>query len=181
MPRVVAVRAAGTWTGSPVDRVVLDFDGRYRRRMALTLVSGNRALLDLAETRVLRDGDALVTDTGTLIVVEAAPERLAEIHCHDPGHLLRVAWQRTAIAGHRDTHFGFLRRLRRGDEVTLTGPDGVERRYRGEDAAVVEETDLGVLAPTHQPTLTLVTCYPFDALQPGGSLRYVVRAPLSGS
>jgi len=24
--------------------------------------------------------------------------------------------------------------------------------------------------------LTLITCYPFDALNPGGPLRYVVRA-----
>jgi urease accessory protein len=92
LPRITEVRAAGTWTGTPADRVVLDFDGRYRRRMALTLVSGAGALLDLPDARVLRDGDALVTEAGDLIVVEAAPERLAEIHCHDPAHLLRVAW-----------------------------------------------------------------------------------------
>ena len=92
VPRITEVRAAGTWTGTPADRVVLDFDGRYRRRVALTLESGGRALLDLPEARVLRHGDALVTDAGTLIAVEAAPERLAEIHCHDPGHLLRIAW-----------------------------------------------------------------------------------------
>jgi sortase A len=81
-----------------------------------------------------------------------------------------------AIAGHRDTHFRFLRHLRSGDEIVLTDPGGHERRYLIEDASIVDETDIGVLASTPRATLTLVTCYPFDAIRPGGTLRYVVRA-----
>jgi urease accessory protein len=92
MPRITEIRPAGAWTGEPADRVVLDFDGRYRRRVMLTFASGAKALLDLGDARVLRHGDALVTDAGDLIAVEAAPERLAEIRCRDAGHLLRVAW-----------------------------------------------------------------------------------------
>jgi len=30
------------------------------------------------------------------------------------------------------------------------------------------------------PTLTLVTCWPFDAIAPGGTLRYVVVAVADG-
>lgn len=92
LARVTEVRPAGTWSGEAADRVVLDFDGRYRRRMALTCVSGARVLLDLPEARVLADGDGLVTDDGAIVAVEAAPERLAEIRCRDGEHLLRVAW-----------------------------------------------------------------------------------------
>jgi len=33
-----------------------------------------------------------------------------------------------------------------------------------------------VLLPTERAMLTLITCYPFDAVVPGGPLRYVVRA-----
>jgi urease accessory protein len=91
-PRITEVHPAGAWTGEPADRVVLDFDGRYRRRVMLTFASGAQALLDLGTARVLRHGDALVTDAGDLIAVEAAPERLAEIRCRDAGHMLRVAW-----------------------------------------------------------------------------------------
>jgi sortase A len=41
---------------------------------------------------------------------------------------------------------------------------------------VVDYRDRHPLAGTPQPTLTLITCYPFDAIAPGGPLRYVVRA-----
>jgi sortase A len=46
------------------------------------------------------------------------------------------------------------------------------------DTRIVHETQIGVLEPTTEPTLTLITCYPFDAIAPGGPLRYVVRAQL---
>ena len=48
--------------------------------------------------------------------------------------------------------------------------------YRGNDARVLHETDTDVLAATGSRLLTLITCYPFDAIVPGGPLRYVVRA-----
>ena len=82
----------------------------------------------------------------------------------------------SAIAGHRDTHFRGLGRLRPGDAVWLQAPGGDPRRYRVEGARVIHESETEVLAPTRAPTLTLVTCYPFDAVVPGGPLRYVVRA-----
>jgi len=46
---------------------------------------------------------------------------------------------------------------------------------------VVEASDRAALLPTARPTLTLVTCYPFDALWPGTPLRYVVRAEEDGA
>ncbi|MFN2632286.1 MAG: sortase domain-bontaining protein [Thermoanaerobaculia bacterium] len=41
---------------------------------------------------------------------------------------------------------------------------------------MVDRSSTGALEPTSGRTLTLVTCYPFDAIAPGGRLRYVVRA-----
>ena len=41
---------------------------------------------------------------------------------------------------------------------------------------VVDHGDTSALAQTSGPTLTLITCYPFDAVVPGGPLRYVVVA-----
>lgn len=80
------------------------------------------------------------------------------------------------LAGHRDTHFRFLRDLAAGDEITLETPDGKARIYRVEGSEVVDFRDRRPLAPTPGPALTLVTCYPFDAVAPGGPLRFVVRA-----
>src|SRR3981189_1836060 len=91
MIRATEVRAAYRWTQAPADTVVLDFDDRHRRRMAMTGTHGLEFLLDLESATVLRGGDALVLDDGRLIEVVAAPEPLAEIRGADPHHLVRVA------------------------------------------------------------------------------------------
>lgn len=97
-----------------------------------------------------------------------------------PGHLSRSATPGSAgnvvLAGHRDTHFRFLRDLRPGDEILLEAARGTPRRYRVTETVVVDFRDRRPLAATLEPTLTLITCYPFDAIIPGGPLRYVVRA-----
>jgi len=80
------------WKQAAADSVVLDFDDRYRRRVAMTGTRGLAFMLDLEEAIVLRGGDALVLDDGRLIEVVAAPEALIEIRCNDALHLVRVAW-----------------------------------------------------------------------------------------
>jgi urease accessory protein len=92
MIRATEVRAAHRWTKAPADTVVLDFDDRHRRRVAMTGTRGLEFLLDLENAVALRGGDALVLEDGRLIEVVAAPEPLAEIRCNDPQHLVRVAW-----------------------------------------------------------------------------------------
>ena len=92
MNRATEVRGQHRWSEAPADTVVLDFDDRHRRRMAMTGTRGLEFLLDLENAVALRGGDALVLDDGRLIEVVAAPERLVEIRCNDPQHLVRVAW-----------------------------------------------------------------------------------------
>jgi len=78
--RASQVLRAGTWrAGEAIDRVVLDADERYRRRIALIGESGARFLLDLPEATALRDGDGLLLDDGRIIAVAAKPEPLVEI------------------------------------------------------------------------------------------------------
>jgi urease accessory protein len=92
MIRATQVRAQHRWSEAPADTVVLDFDGRHRRRMAMTGTRGLEFLLDLENATVLRGGDALVLDDGRLVEVVAAAEPLLEIRGSDPEHLVRVAW-----------------------------------------------------------------------------------------
>ena len=92
MIRATQVRSPHHWSEAPADTVVLDFDDRHRRRMAMTGTRGLKFLLDLENAVALRGGDALVLDDNRLVEVVAAPERLAEIRCNDPHHLVRVAW-----------------------------------------------------------------------------------------
>jgi len=92
MIRATHISPQHRWTQPPADTIVLDFDDRHRRRMAMTGTRGLEFLLDLENAVALRGGDALVLDDGRLIEVVAAPEPLVEIRGVDPHHLVRVAW-----------------------------------------------------------------------------------------
>jgi urease accessory protein len=74
------------------DAVVLDFDGRHRRRFAMTGEGGLAFLLDLPEAVPLRDGDGLRLEDGRIVRVSAAPEALLEITASSLAELIRVAW-----------------------------------------------------------------------------------------
>jgi urease accessory protein len=92
MIRATQVQGQHRWTQAAADTVVLDFDDRHRRRMAMTGTRGLEFLLDLENAVALRGGDALVLEDGRLVEVVAAPEPLVEIRGADPLHLVRVAW-----------------------------------------------------------------------------------------
>src|SRR6201996_3092141 len=92
MIRATQIKAQHRWTEPPADTVVLDFDGRHRRRLAMTGTRGLEFLLALEAAVALRGGDALVLEDGRLIEVVAAPEPLLEIKGSDPQHLVRLAW-----------------------------------------------------------------------------------------
>ena len=97
-----------------------------------------------------------------------------------PGHLDGSAQPGDAgnavLTAHRDTHFRFLRDVAPGDVVMVERADRSQWRFRVRDAYVADHRALRLPRDTALPTLTLVTCYPFDALDPGGPLRYVVVA-----
>jgi sortase A len=82
----------------------------------------------------------------------------------------------SVIVAHRDTHFAFLRKLAVDDEIDVEAVRGTRSRYRVREMRVVDKHDVEVAEPTANARLTLVTCYPFDAVRPGTPLRYVVIA-----
>ena len=97
-----------------------------------------------------------------------------------PGHLSGTALPgdsgNSVIAGHRDTHFEFLRRLSPGDAIYFDFPQGRTVRYRVSNVWVTVDTDMRPLQARTDLHLTLITCYPFDALRAGGPLRFIVEA-----
>jgi sortase A len=115
-------------------------------------------------------------DVDTFVLAGASGRTLA----FGPGHLEGTPRPgepgNAVVSGHRDTHFSFLRHLARGDEIVVEGPDGRRRRYAVAATRVVDRRDVWVVADAGDTRLTLVTCYPFDAIRPGGPLRYVVIA-----
>ena len=83
------------------------------------------------------------------------------------------------IAGHRDGFFRGLKDVSTGDTVEIVTPDSVTR-YVVDEITVVSPTDVMVLAPRTQPSVTLVTCYPFYFIG-SAPQRYIVRASLLAS
>jgi len=81
----------------------------------------------------------------------------------------------TMISAHRDTHFGFLKQLKRNDTIFIQSLDQTIR-YQVVTMKIVDNNLINIITPPTQNGLLLVTCYPFDAILPGGSLRYLVYA-----
>lgn len=90
--RAISIKTASTWSGVPADSVVLDYDGRQRRRVSMRGKKGLSFLLDLPHPAQLQGGDALVLEDGRLIQVVAASEPLCEIRCANALQTARIAW-----------------------------------------------------------------------------------------
>jgi sortase A len=84
------------------------------------------------------------------------------------------------VTGHRDTHFRFLERVKPGDQVLVELPGGRPARLTVEAASVVDSRTAVIRSEDRAAGLILITCYPFDAVVPGGPLRYVVTARSGG-
>jgi urease accessory protein len=90
--RAVEILPAGGWDPKlEVDRVLIDYDRRFRRRIVLSTVLGADVLIDLPQAVRLRDGDGLVVASGVVRVCAQA-EELMEIHAHEDAELIRIAW-----------------------------------------------------------------------------------------
>lgn len=96
-----------------------------------------------------------------------------------PGHLLSSSLPdqqgHIILGGHRDTHFEFLQYLKAGHEISIQDKNGITHRY------IVTETEIhnievDQIRDRGIKQLTLITCYPFNTLEVGGPLRYLVHA-----
>jgi len=109
------------------------------------------------------------------IIVQGDSEKLLRRSVgHLPGTALPGEPGNIALAGHRDGLFRPLRDVRPGDTITLRTPDH-DFQYQVEWTAVVPPTAMRVIQPTSEPTLTLITCFPFYYVGAAPE-RFIVRA-----
>jgi sortase A len=111
-----------------------------------------------------------------MVAEGADPSLLRRAVGHVPGSALPGHSGNAALAGHRDTFFHGLGDVRVNDVVRFVTLQGTYE-YRVDWGAVVAPGRTDVLDPTPRPSLTLVTCYPFEAIGPAPQ-RFVVRARL---
>ena len=97
-----------------------------------------------------------------------------------PGHVdgtpLPGSAGNSVLTAHRDTHFAFLQQVQLGDTFSVENAQGKTTHYVVQATRVVDQSEVGVMRPSVEEQLTLITCYPFNAVRPGGPLRYVVTA-----
>jgi sortase A len=83
------------------------------------------------------------------------------------------------LAGHRDGFFRGLKDIQPGDEIEVEAIGRIDR-YRVERTWIVNPEDVSVLDPTGEPSVTLVTCYPFYFVG-SAPQRFIVRAVRIGT
>jgi urease accessory protein len=128
MNRVSTISPAGTWDATTaIDRVMLDADDRQRRRIVLTGEKGTRALLDFNKPVTLHDGDGIVLDDGSVVLVSGLPEPLAEIAASSPRDVVRLAWH----LGNRHTDVQIA-----GNRIRIRRDHVLEEMLRGLGAIV---------------------------------------------
>ena len=123
MRRVSAIKAAGDWAATlAIDRVVLDAGDRNRRRIVLTGEKGTEFLLELAKPVTLYDGDGLLLDDGTIVLVAGEPEKLVEVCAGSAIDAVRLAWH----LGNRHTDLQVI-----GDKLRIRRDHVLEDMLRG--------------------------------------------------
>lgn len=127
-----------------------------------------------AEKRIREYEESLAVDAAAPLAVMAIERLGIEVPVYDGADdfnlnrgVARIAGTATVdgdgnlgIAGHRDGFFRGLKDIAIGDEIELLTARG-PMAYEVSSIEIVDPTDVRVLAPTEDKTLTLVTCYPF--------------------
>ena len=83
-----------------------------------------------------------------------------------------------AIAGHRDTHFKFLQQIEKDTVIEMENMHGEIQQFRVVETRIYDSDISRLEVSRDSSKLVLITCWPFDAVVPGGSMRYAVVADL---
>lgn len=84
----------------------------------------------------------------------------------------------TIISGHRDTSFRFLEYVSIGESLLLETQEGKRFKYVVGDLSIQEADSIALEIASQIPTLTLITCYPFNGIRNSTS-RYLILAELA--
>jgi sortase A len=156
-------------------------------------VGGSYARMYIHQRKLLREWDKPSAESKNLtklsipkialedIVLEGASQHALLL---GPAHLSASAIPGTmgnvVIAGHRDTFFRHIHRLRSGDDIYLLRSQK-QFHYVVQSRRVVDSTDLSVLKDTNEGELTLITCYPTHAIGPAPRRLIIVAKLVSGT
>jgi sortase A len=117
----------------------------------------------------------IIKQNADYILADASMRNLA----FGPTHVSHTAkpgtYGNSVIVGHRDTHFEKLKDVELGELIQIE-KDGVRIHYRVAEKMIVDDTEVAVMESLDANALTLITCYPFNSIDPNPKQRFVVRA-----
>lgn len=126
-----------------------------------------------ADTQVL--AKLTIGDQSDYILADASMRNLA----FGPAHMSQTSalgeQGNSVVVGHRDTHFSHLQNVKVGESIYVQLPEKTTE-YRIEEIAIVDESEVAVIDNLPITALTLITCYPFNDINPNPKQRLVVRA-----
>lgn len=155
------------------------WQGRIQQRLEEQIASPE--LQQAYKERKIETGDSLtrikIPSIGldTVVVEGVTPSALRAGAGHYPTTPLPCEGGNVSIAGHRTTYgrpFGNLDQLKPGATIELTTPIGGCVYQVAKDPFVVAPTDLSVIDPTGERSLTLTTCHPKGS----AAQRLIIRA-----
>jgi sortase A len=155
------------------------WQGRIQQRLEEQIASPE--LQQAYKERKVETGDSLtrikIASIGldTVVVEGVTPSALRAGAGHYPTTPLPCEGGNVSIAGHRTTYgrpFGNLDQLKPGATIELTTPIGGCVYQVARDPFVVAPTDMSVIDPTGERSLTLTTCHPKGS----AAQRLVIRA-----
>ena len=171
----VVCLAAGAWIPVKAWAAQVLIDAAWRREHTLSQRAAPWPWADTKPMAKLTVGEGSAATT--LVVLEGSSGRnLAFGPVHDAASVAPGALGNSVIEGHRDTHFKILRTAKPGDRVGVEALDGSKSVFVVTDVRIVDSRRTRILLGGNRALLTLVTCYPFDAINPGGPLRWLVTA-----
>jgi sortase A len=97
-----------------------------------------------------------------------------------PGHLsdtpLPGSTGTSVIGGHRDTHFSLLKNIKENEHIEVQNKKGQWKTYQVNQRWIADSQKEPLLVDQSLNQLYLITCYPFNAINPRGTQRFIVKA-----
>lgn len=159
-----AQRVGATASSIADSPLQIDFTGWSAKRIA-AFERGNPPLAVLRISKVHLEAPVL-EGTDELVLNQGVGHIAGTMAPGERGNI--------GIAGHRDGFFRALKDVNVGDRIELETLRGTDA-YVVDRIVVVSPNEVSVLQPRQQPSVTLVTCYPFYFVG-SAPQRYIVQA-----
>jgi len=134
-----------------------------------------------ADTKPLARLDFIQQGQSYIVLEGTSGRSLAFAPGHLPGSALPGNQGHIIISAHRDTHFSTLQNFSKDTIFTLEDLKSKKYYYQVQEIRIVDTRVTPLILEPEKGLLTLLTCYPFDAINAGSPYRYRVDAILLDS